>query len=60
MKTRAKKDTEYVVMSKKNHGSAPKGMKGRYKLVDPRLKKDVRAKMKLAKKKKTMGRGGKK
>jgi len=59
LKSREKKKVEYVVMSKKNSGKAPKGIKGKYKLVDPRLKKDVRAKMKLAKKKKTMGRGKK-
>jgi len=51
-----KKDTKYVVMSKRDKGKAPKGMKGPRKLVDPRMKKDINAKIKLMKKKKTFGR----
>lgn len=38
-----KKDTEYVVMKKMNKGRKPKRIKGPYKMVDKRLKKDRRA-----------------
>ncbi|KAK7074392.1 hypothetical protein SK128_012467 [Halocaridina rubra] len=35
-----KKETKYVVMKKMNKGHKPKGVKGPYKLVDKRMKKD--------------------
>lgn len=56
MHSREKKDRTYVVMKKGHKGQKPKGTTGRYKLVDARLKSDVRAKLKLDKKKKTYGR----
>lgn len=58
MHSREKKDREYVVMRKGDKGVKPKnkGTKGRYKLVDARLKSDVKAKLKTDKKKKTFGR----
>ncbi|KAA0194389.1 hypothetical protein HAZT_HAZT001325 [Hyalella azteca] len=40
-----KRETTYVVMSKRNKGKKPRSVKGRYKLVDARLRKDVRGKM---------------
>lgn len=49
-----------MVMSKKMRGKKPKGIKGRSKMVDKRMKHDVRLKMKDLKKKKTVGRGKKK
>ncbi|XP_068236867.1 pre-rRNA 2'-O-ribose RNA methyltransferase FTSJ3 [Palaemon carinicauda] len=46
-----KKETQYVVMKKRNQGHKPKGIKGPYKMVDKRMKKDLRAQKKAAVKK---------
>lgn len=46
-----KKETKYVVMKKRNLGHKPKGIKGPYKMVDKRMKKDRRAEKKAAAKK---------
>ncbi|XP_076054838.1 pre-rRNA 2'-O-ribose RNA methyltransferase FTSJ3 [Oratosquilla oratoria] len=45
------KEIKYVVMKKRFGGSKPKGVKGRYKMVDKRLKKDARSQKAIAKKK---------
>ncbi|CAL4065143.1 unnamed protein product, partial [Meganyctiphanes norvegica] len=57
-----KKETKYVVMKKSGGGAKPKGQKGPYKMVDKRMKKEVKAKKrseKSAKGKGSKGRGKK-
>ncbi|CAD6505962.1 BgTH12-06894 [Blumeria graminis f. sp. triticale] len=53
-KKKPKKQVKVVVACGGNKGIAgrPRGVKGRYKIVDARLKKDTRAEKRLAKKKK--------
>ncbi|GME48217.1 Et-dependent rRNA methyltransferase Spb-1 [Neofusicoccum parvum] len=53
-KKKPKKQVAVVVASGSNRGlkGRPRGTKGKYKMVDARLKKDVRAQKRLAKKKK--------
>lgn len=53
-KKKPKKQVKLVVARGGNRGISgrPKGTKGKYKMVDARLKKDVRAEKRLAKKKK--------
>lgn len=52
-KKKPKKDVKLVVARGGNRGISgrPKGVKGKYKIVDARLKKDTRAEKRLAKKK---------
>ncbi|KAL8999340.1 MAG: hypothetical protein Q9169_001766 [Polycauliona sp. 2 TL-2023] len=52
-KKRPKKEVKLVVARGGNRGISgrPKGIKGKYKIVDARLKKDTRAEKRLAKKK---------
>lgn len=52
-KKRPKQEVKLVVAKGPNRGISgrPKGVKGKYKIVDARMKKDVRAEKRLAKKK---------
>ncbi|KAI9928260.1 hypothetical protein ASPWEDRAFT_170742 [Aspergillus wentii DTO 134E9] len=52
-KKKPKSETKLVVAKGANRGISgrPKGVKGRYKIVDSRMKKDIRAEKRLAKKK---------
>ncbi|OAX82709.1 AdoMet-dependent rRNA methyltransferase spb1 [Emergomyces africanus] len=54
MKKKPKQTVKLVVAKGSNKGISgrPKGVKGKYKIVDSRMKKDVRAEKRLAKKKK--------
>lgn len=54
-----KKERQYVVMKKRNLGKKPKGIKGPYRMVDKRMKKDTRAMQRVEAKKSKKG-GGKK
>jgi AdoMet-dependent rRNA methyltransferase SPB1 len=58
MKKKPKSKVAVVVARGGNNGikGRPKGTKGKYKMVDARLKKDVRAEKRLAKKIKGSGR----
>lgn len=57
VKKRPKKKVTVVVATGPNKGNGrPKGTKGKYKMVDARLKKDVRALKRVAKKAKKGGR----
>lgn len=53
-KKKPKQQVKVVVARGGNRGISgrPRGVKGKYKIVDPRLKKDVRAEKRLAKKRK--------
>ena len=53
MKKKPKQNVKLVVAKGANRGISgrPKGVKGKYKIVDSRMKKDVRAEKRLAKKK---------
>lgn len=54
MKKKPKQTVKLVVAKGANKGISgrPKGIKGRYKIVDSRMKKDIRAEKRLAKKRK--------
>jgi AdoMet-dependent rRNA methyltransferase SPB1 len=53
-KKKPKQQVKLVVAKGTNRGISgrPKGVKGKYKIVDARMKKDIRAEKRLAKKKK--------
>ena len=53
-KKKPKQNVKLVVATGGNRGIAgrPRGVKGKYKIVDARLKKDVRAEKRIAKKRK--------
>lgn len=53
-KKKPKQQVKLVVAKGNNRGVSgrPKGVKGKYKIVDSRMKKDIRAQKRLAKKKK--------
>ncbi|KAI8143270.1 Spb1 C-terminal domain-containing protein [Fennellomyces sp. T-0311] len=57
-KSKPKKEVKLVVAKGSNRGlkGRPAGVKGRYKMVDSRMKKDLRAQKRLEKKKKKGGR----
>lgn len=52
-KSRPRKDLKVVVGRDSNKGiqGRPKGVKGRYRMVDPRMKKELRSQKKIAKRK---------
>ncbi|XP_037777989.1 pre-rRNA 2'-O-ribose RNA methyltransferase FTSJ3-like [Penaeus monodon] len=61
MRPLEKKERTYIVMKKTNQGRKPRGAgKGPYKLVDKRLKKDIKGKMRSESKKGKMKRTPKK
>lgn len=61
MRPLEKKERTYIVMKKTNQGRKPRGAgKGPYKLVDKRLKKDIKGKMRAEGKKGKMKRTPKK
>ena len=52
-KKKPKQQVKLVVAKGSNRGISgrPRGVKGKYKIVDSRMKKDIRAQKRLAKKK---------
>ena len=60
---KAKKESVTYVVAKRGAGkrvSRPAGVKGKFKVVDPRLKKDIRGQKKREARKGGRGGGGKK